>query len=163
MSQAAKHMNPEAPLDILPMSFDHVERVLKIEQEAFPHPWKRDDFEYVLNKPNGYAVAAYKSNFLVGYALGFFVRQEFHLASLAIRGDMRRQSLGTFLLSSVVERVKDMGSQLITLEVRMSNAPAIALYEKAGFSQIAIREGYYSHPGEDAIVMLKRISEDPWP
>ena len=163
MSQAAEHMNPEPPLDILPMSFDHVEKVLEIEQEAFPHPWKRDDFEYVLNKPNGYAVAAYRSNLLVGYALGFFVRQEFHLASLAIRGDMRRHRLGTFLLSSIVKRAKDMGSKLITLEVRMSNAPAIALYEKAGFLQIAIREAYYAQPREDAIVMLKRISEESWP
>ena len=163
MSQAAEQVNPEPPLDILPMSFDHIERVLKIEQEAFPHPWKRDDFEYVLNKPNGYAIVAYNSNLLVGYALGFFVRQEFHLASLAIRRDIQCQGLGTFLLSSVVNRVKDEGSKLITLEVRMSNAPAIALYEKAGFSQIAIRENYYAHPGEDAIVMLMRISEDPWP
>ena len=163
MSQAAEHMNSEPPLDILPMSFDHLEKVLKIEQEAFPHPWKRDDFDYVLNKPNGYAVVAYRSNLLAGYAAGFFVRQEFHLASLAIRGEMQCQGLGTFLLSSIVNRVKDKGSKLITLEVRMSNAPAIALYEKARFSQVAIREAYYAHPGEDAIVMLKRISEDPWP
>jgi ribosomal-protein-alanine N-acetyltransferase len=58
--------------------------------------------------------------------------------------------------------VRERGGRLVTLEVRMSNARAQALYEKAGFQRVAIREGYYSRPSEDAYVMILALEENPW-
>ena len=144
------------------MACAHIDEVLVIEREAFSNPWRRSDFEYALGRSNGYAVVAYQSDLAAGYAIGFFVRAEFHLASLAVRRGLRGRGLGTALLSRVIEGARERGAKVVTLEVRMSNAPAISLYEKAGFGRIAIREGYYSHPSEDALVMMKTLRDDPW-
>jgi ribosomal-protein-alanine N-acetyltransferase len=162
MAQVFERTKPEPALDIVPMSCAHIEEVLDIERGAFPNPWRRSDFEYALDRPNGYAVVAYQSALMVGYAVGFFVRREFHLASLAIRGGLWGRGLGTALLSRIIDSVRERSTAVITLEVRMSNARALALYEKAGFRQIAVREDYYTRPREDALVMMKTLQDDPW-
>ncbi len=144
------------------MSRTHVDEVLDIERESFANPWRRRDFEYALDRSNGFAIVAHQSALAVGYAIGFFVRGEFHLASLAVRRGLRQRGLGAALLSRVIEVARERGARVVTLEVRMSNASAISLYEKAGFSRIAIREDYYSHPPEDALVMMKTLRDNPW-
>lgn len=145
------------------MTVGHLEPVLAIEREAFPNPWRRDDFEYALGRLNGYAAVACLSSGPVGYAVGFFVKREFHLANLAIKKELRRRGLGSAFLEGIITCAKDRGAKAITLEVRMSNAPAQALYERAGFSPVAIREKYYSRPREDALVMIKMLTDIPWP
>ena len=144
------------------MSSAHLEEVLEIERESFSNPWRRSDFEYALGRSNGYAVVAYQSALVAGYVIGFFVRTEFHLASLAVRRGLRRRGLGAALLSRAVEGAREQGVKVVTLEVRMFNVSATSLYEKAGFRRVAIREGYYSHPSEDALVMMKTLQDNPW-
>lgn len=163
MGQPVERTRPEPTLDIVPMSFEHIEDVLGIEREAFSNPWRRGDFEYALGRPNGYAVVAIQASLTSGYAVGFSVRSEFHLASLAVRRDLRGRGLGSALLSRVIEGVRGRGAKVVTLEVRASNAPAISLYEKSGFRQVAIRDRYYTRPPEDALVMMKVLQDAPWP
>jgi ribosomal-protein-alanine N-acetyltransferase len=163
MAQPAERAKPAPALEIVPMSCAHIEDVLGIEREAFPNPWRRGDFEYALGRPNGYAVVAFRSSLIAAYAVGFFVRTEFHLASLAVRRGLRGRGLGGAVLSRVIEAAQGRGARVATLEVRASNAPAISLYEGAGFRQIAVREGYYTRPSEDALVMMKGLQDAPWP
>ena len=142
------------------MSIAHVDEVLGIEREAFSNPWQRSDFEYALGRANGYAVVAFESDALIGYAVGFFARADFHLASLAVRGDRRGKGIGRALLIRVVEGAQGRGARVISLEVRASNIRALALYERAGFRHVAIRQDYYTHPEEDALVMIKPLKDD---
>jgi ribosomal-protein-alanine N-acetyltransferase len=162
MTQSVEQVQPEPALDIVPMAPAHLDEVLGIERESFSNPWRKGDFEHALRRSSGYAIVAHQTALIVGYAIGFFVRAEFHLASLAVRRGLRRRGVGRALLVRVFEAAGERGAKVMTLEVRMSNAPAISLYEKAGFRRIAIREDYYTHPSEDAFVLMKTLREDPW-
>lgn len=143
-------------LTIVPMQPEHFDRVLSIEGEAFNNPWSIDDFEYGLREDKGgYAVVALLQGQVIGYAVGFLLFEEFHLANIAVGRQWRRSGYGRFLLEHVLEEVGHAGALFVTLEVRVSNHRAIDLYQKYGFREIAIRREYYRRPKEDALVMLK--------
>ncbi|MCV4639753.1 GNAT family N-acetyltransferase, partial [Escherichia coli] len=71
----------------------------------------------------------------------------------------RGQGVGRQVLDHVLEVAKKTGCSLATLEVRRSNRPAIALYERAGFKTVHVRARYYQDDGEDALVMLRGLTE----
>ena len=144
------------------MSLAHVDEVLGIEREAFSNPWQRSDFEYALGRSSALSVVVRQGGHLVGYAVGFFIRSEFHLANLAVRDARRGEGIGHWLLARVIDGVRARGARVITLEVRVSNGPALALYEGSGFRQVAVQKDYYTHPKEDALVMIKPLLDDPW-
>lgn len=139
------------------MGAHHLPTVLEIEEAVFSNPWRRDDFEYSMRREGGRCLVALSGEEIVGYSVGFFVPDEFHLADFAIHQALQRRGLGRRLLHRVLEDLKGRSINLVTLEVRASNAPAIGLYRGAGFQMIAVREGYYSRPKEDALVMLKAL------
>ncbi|MBI4531743.1 MAG: ribosomal protein S18-alanine N-acetyltransferase [Candidatus Latescibacteria bacterium] len=143
-------------LTVIQMRPEHFDEVLSIENEAFSNPWSLDDFEYGLREDRGgYAVVVLLDGWVIGYAVGFLLFEEFHLANLAIGRQWRRHGYGGFLLEHVLEQVHRTGALFVTLEVRMSNQRAIDLYRKYRFREIAIRREYYRHPTEDALVMMK--------
>ena len=135
----------------------HLDRVIKIERAVFPSPWKRRDFEFARNRKNGFCRVVMVGYELVGYVVGFLIDREFHLVNLAIAPDFQRKGLGRKTLKAVFDLYKKM-AQVVSLEVRMSNCAAIDLYKKMGFETIAIRKAYYTHPREDALVMLKPLN-----
>ena len=77
------------------------------------------------------------------------------MMNLAVREEYRRQGLGRQLVEALVARLTQQGSHILLLEVRVSNAPAIALYEQMGFCQVGRRPNYYFKPREDALIMRK--------
>lgn len=90
---------------------------------------------------------------VIGVA-GFWVMvDEAHITTLATRNDYRRQGIGERLLISAIEMAMQLSAKVVTLEVRLSNKEAQALYQKYGFRKIGIRQGYYSDNGEDALLM----------
>ncbi len=93
------------------------------------------------------------ASYIVGIA-GFWVMvDEAHITTIAVRKDCRRQGIGERLLISVIDMAAQMNAKVVTLEVRVSNAPAQALYEKYGFQRVGLRRAYYSDNGEDALLM----------
>ena len=90
---------------------------------------------------------------IIGYATLWFMVDEAHLTSIAVREKRRRQGLGELLLISVLNLAIKRHAQVVTLEVRASNLSAQALYEKYSFNRVGIRRRYYSDNGEDAILM----------
>lgn len=93
------------------------------------------------------------ASYIVGIA-GFWVMvDEAHITTIAVRKDYRRQGIGERLLISIIDMAAQMNAKVVTLEVRVSNAPAQALYEKYGFQRIGLRRAYYSDNGEDALLM----------
>ena len=80
---------------------------------------------------------------------------ETDMMNVAVTAAYRRQGIAERLVNALVEELKAVGSHCLTLEVRASNAPAIALYEKLGFSQTGLRKNYYRNPKEDALILRK--------
>jgi ribosomal-protein-alanine N-acetyltransferase len=141
------------------MTSDDLSAVLSIEQELFPDPWSERMFQDDL-KDDGrrLAVCLRTDSAVAGYAIGWFVADEFHLGNLAVTGAFQGKGLGKKLLGYALDQARSKGCRLATLEVRASNKEAIMLYRGAGFKEIAIRKKYYGT--EDALVMLAEFGED---
>ena len=111
------------------------------------------------NKPQ----APVQTPYLVGFVGLWYMAGEAHIVSIAVRETHRRKGLGELLLISALEMGMRRDCQVLTLEARVSNAPAIALYEKYGFSVVGIRRGYYSDNAEDATIMTTdKLSSDEY-
>ena len=79
------------------------------------------------------------------------------MMNLAVSPDYRRGGLGELLVDTLIVRLREKGNHCLTLEVRISNAPAISLYVKLGFSQVGLRKNYYRNPREDALILRKAL------
>lgn len=139
---------------IAPMRVEDIGRVLEIEQASFPTPWPRDAYTHELreNRLACYLVARVVRR-IVGYTGMWVILDEAHVTTLAVDPEYRGQHIGERLLVALLEEAMRRGARWVTLEVRRSNAPAQALYQKYGFKEIGVRRGYYSDNHEDAIVM----------
>jgi len=90
---------------------------------------------------------------VVGFIGVLMMVDEAHIVTLAVRGSHRRRGIGELLVISAIEMAQRAGQGLVTLECRVSNEPALALYEKYGFQQVGLRPRYYSDNHEDAYVL----------
>ncbi len=100
---------------------------------------------------------------ILGYASMWLMVDEAHITSIAVRGTHRHRGIGELLLISIINLAAQLNAQVVTLEVRVSNLEAQALYEKYGFTKVGIRRGYYSDDGEDAVIMTtERITSAPY-
>jgi [ribosomal protein S18]-alanine N-acetyltransferase len=139
--------------------YSDLPRVLGIERRAFPTPWSLAMFVLELSKPSGICLAAIQAPALVGYLVCARYDEIYHLMNIAVDPDRHRQGIGRTLLDAMLDRGSHDASY--TLEVRVSNAPAIALYESYDFRNVGTRRHYYSDNGEDALIMWRAIGT-PW-
>lgn len=144
---------------VRPLRHSDLPSVLAIERRSFPTPWSLSMFVLELSKPSGICLAATADGELVGYLICAFYVEAFHLMNVAVEPACRRHGIGRALIDELLERTGPDAS--ITLEVRVSNAGAIALYESYGFRAVGTRRRYYSDTGEDAIIMWRAIGA-PW-
>ncbi|MGJ7915427.1 ribosomal protein S18-alanine N-acetyltransferase [Massilia sp. LXY-6] len=147
----------QAALELRPMVVADIDEVYALEKSVFPHPWSRGNFvdslasgydAWVLREPDEGALAGY---FLLMHAV-----DEAHLLDVAVSAGRQGRGLGRYLLDRIAARAREKGMGSILLEVRPSNARALQVYERYGYTQIGRRKGYYpAHEGqrEDAIVM----------
>lgn len=136
------------------MELDDLEAVMRIEPSIYPYPWTRGNFSDSLN--SGYSAwVLMLDEYIIGYSLMMMVLDEAHLLNLSIAKDYQKQGLGRYLLEYMVNTAKNNQMANMFLEVRLSNISAIALYEKMGFNEMAIRRGYYPAAvgREDAVLM----------
>ena len=97
------------------------------------------------------------ADLIVGYVGIWFMTDEAHITSIAVKDEYRRMGLGELLMLAAIELAMARKARLMTLEARVSNFGAHALYEKYGYRKVGIRKGYYMDNKEDAVVM----STDP--
>jgi ribosomal-protein-alanine N-acetyltransferase len=137
-----------------PMRRRHLRGVLKIEQQVYPRPWSMGLFMSELGFRTGrvYVVARVGSA-VVGYGGLLLVPDDGHVTTLAVDPAWHRHQIGTRLLHTLATAGIDRGVKHLTLEVRVGNEPALALYRAFGFAPAGIRKGYYQETNEDAIVM----------
>ena len=95
---------------------------------------------------------------IIAFCNYWLVTTELHILSIATHPDYRGKGIATQLLAHVLDKARETGCSLATLEVRRSNVPAIALYERAGFKTVHVRARYYQDD-EDALVMLKAMPD----
>ena len=141
------------------LSFSDLPQVLAIERRSFPTPWSLGMFVIELSKPSGICLAALRESQIVGYVICARYDEAFHVMDIAVDPDRRREGVASTLLDGVIERAGEDANY--TLEVRVSNAGAIALYERYGFHGVGTRPRYYADNGEDAIIMWRAIGA-PW-
>ena len=148
--------NIRAEIEIRPMVESDFDRILRIERDAFTNPWSRYDF-VLSTGPRFYSVVAQWNGYIVGYAVSLLSEDEMHIGNLAVAKKWRRRGIGGSLLMHLLNQARARGLRRVTLEVRMSNEAAQHLYSKHGFIHIAIRKGYYTHPKEDALIMMNTL------
>ncbi len=146
----------EEEVRIVPMTKDHVDGVIEIEQLSFATPWSKEAFEMeaTMNKCAVY-IAAVTGNRVVGYGGFWSIVDEAHITNIAVHPDYRGKGVGNALMRGLIEAARARGAAAMTLEVRDSNAAAQHLYLKYGFEVYGKRRGYYQDNGEDALIMWK--------
>ena len=135
---------------------DDADAVARVEAASFPVPWSRESFwREVSNEHTCYVLACDEeaATPVIGYAGCWILAGEAQITNVAILPAYRGQGVGTQLMAAVIAAAKERGASAMTLEVRPSNAPALALYHHYGFQEAGRRKGYYSDNGEDAIIM----------
>ena len=140
---------------IIKMNADHVAQVAALEAVCFQDPWSENSVASELKNPLSFWLVALEGDRVAGYVGSQTVMGETDMMNVAVHPEQRRKGIAEQLVLALVESLKAMDSHCLTLEVRASNTPAIALYEKLGFSQIGLRKNYYRNPREDALILRK--------
>ena len=144
---------------IVRLAKEHLPTVAELERQCFPEPWSEHALELFLEENAVAMVSVTDDGTVLGYGSMLFVPDEGQLVNLAVLSTARRQGIGKQILSSLIEEAKSRGTKTIALEVRVSNAAAIALYERLGFRSVGIRKRFYRRPVEDAAVMICDLSQ----
>jgi ribosomal-protein-alanine N-acetyltransferase len=136
------------------LNYADLPQVIAIERRAFPTPWSFAMFVLELSKPSGRCLAAVRGDRLVGYVICSRYDSVWHVMNIAVDDRLRREGIASALLGRLFHDADAEGARY-TLEVRLSNAPAIAMYEHFGFSAAGRRRGYYHDNREDALIMWR--------
>ena len=142
-------------MKIVTMTADHVSQVAALEAVCFIDPWSEKSVASELNNPLSLWLVALDGDRVAGYVGSQSVLGESDMMNVAVHPDYRRQGIAEQLCLALVEALKEKGNHCLTLEVRSSNEPAKALYEKLGFGQVGLRKNYYRNPREDALILRK--------
>ncbi len=151
---------PGTGLQIGRLAYSDLPAVIAVERRSFPTPWSLAMFVLELSKPNGICLSAKDGDRLIGYLVCSRYDQVWHLMNVAVAPEARRRGIASSLIRALFA---EAGSGLpFTLEVRVSNLQAIAMYEGFGFRSAGMRRRYYHDNGEDALIMwLGTPDQDP--
>jgi ribosomal-protein-alanine N-acetyltransferase len=131
----------------------------EIERRSYRTPWSRSMFAGELAKPSSICLGAFDADGESGKLCGYLIVSRYvdawHVMNVAVDPDHRGRGIATMLLERLFELTADDARRGYTLEVRVSNATAISLYERLGFQARGIRRGYYTDNREDALIMWK--------
>jgi len=164
------------PYIIEPMRLRDIKEVMEIERVSFSSPWSARAYRYELleNDLSHYFVVRPRqmarpgsgllarawhslgvgpSSAILGYGGFWMMVDEAHISTIAVQPNWRRRGIGELLLVAMLDRAMELGAEIATLEVRVSNIIAQNLYRKYGFEQVGLRRKYYRDRDEDALIM----------
>ena len=139
------------------MTSAHVSQIAELEKLCFSDPWSEKSIATELSCRLSVWLVALEDDRVVGYVGSQTVIDESDMMNIAVHPDYRRKGIAEALIGELEAALRQRGSLGLTLEVRASNAPAIALYEKLGFVQVGRRPNYYRNPKEDALILRKEL------
>ncbi len=141
---------------IRPMIQGDVGEVLAIDRAVFSVPWSEDSFRKYLERPEAVFLVAEDQGRIIGYGSVLVAADQGDIANVAVRREYRRQGVGRELVGALIRRAGERGAESLFLEVRESNAAAIALYRGLDFLPVGRRKKYYHDPLEDAVIMCRK-------
>jgi ribosomal-protein-alanine N-acetyltransferase len=144
-------------MNIVEMNEVHVTQVAELEKRCFPDPWSERSIASELSNQLALWLVAEDNGVVAGYIGSQTVPDESDMMNVAVHPDYRRRGIAEALVNTLCDALKERGSVSLTLEVRASNEPAKALYEKLGFEQVGRRPNYYRNPKEDALILKKML------
>jgi ribosomal-protein-alanine N-acetyltransferase len=143
-------------ISIRRLELDDLDAIEVIERASYPTPWSRSMFVSELAKPSSLSIAAVVDDgTLAGYLVLSRYVDAWHVMNVAVAEPHRRAGIASAMLRSLFDVTRDDAERGYTLEVRVSNHAAIALYERFGFVTRGVRRGYYTDNREDALIMWK--------
>jgi len=150
---------------VIPMAMAHIEAVYAIECHSFSDPWPIEEIQFEMEQKHNISIVALAGGEVAGYAIMRHVVNEGHICNIAVHEDYRQKGIGSAIVKGLIAAAKDHEMIGITLEVRIGNRAAMALYHRHGFIVEGYRRGYYKNPTEDAAIMWKysKINEKQSP
>ncbi len=142
-------------MKIVPMNEGHVAQIAELEQLCFSTPWDAASVASELTNRLSLWLVAEEDGSLAGYVGSQSVLGEADMMNVAVDPAFRRKGVAEALVTALLDELKSRGNYCLSLEVRVSNDAAIALYKKLGFSQVGRRKNYYQKPREDALILRK--------
>ncbi len=154
----------EAFLDSITMTIEamaekHVKEIAEIERLSFSAPWSEDGIRSELNNEAARFLAAIADGKVLGYIGAHEICGEAYITNVAVLPKYRRLGIGEALIDAATLGAKQRNCDFISLEVRISNVPAIELYKKQGYNIVGERKNFYSNPTENAFIMTKQLKD----
>jgi [ribosomal protein S18]-alanine N-acetyltransferase len=152
-------------IEIARLTYADLPKVIAIERRSFPAPWSLAMFVLELSKPSSVCLGAVHAGELIGYLVCSRYHTVWHVMNVAVEGQYRRKRVATALMERLFSETEHTGERY-TLEVRVSNAEAIQMYESFGFRSAGVRRRYYHDNNEDALIMWRthpKVAREPGP
>ncbi len=147
---------PEDALQITLATTADLDAVHRIESASFPAPWRREFFASEIVGLSRFNIVARKGGVVVGYLFGMWIFDEMHVNKIAVTKDERRQGIAQALMDRCFDFAREHSVEMISLEVRESNAGAQEFYRQLEFESVYVRPRYYPD-NEAAVVMTRKI------
>ncbi|MBR3606955.1 MAG: ribosomal protein S18-alanine N-acetyltransferase [Lachnospiraceae bacterium] len=141
---------------IEPLQECYLDQVCALEEEVFSMPWHRESFQEMIEDKNACYLVALHQEEVVGACGLRNIVGDGEVTNVVTKKAYQNRGIGATLLNQLFSIGRTMGVEAYTLEVRVSNRPAIHLYQKLGFKEEGIRKNFYEKPREDALIMWKR-------
>ncbi|MBR2990319.1 MAG: ribosomal protein S18-alanine N-acetyltransferase [Solobacterium sp.] len=140
------------------MTLADLDRITEMEQILLTSPWPRSAFEYELTGNPFADLRVYeKDGKIIGYVDWWIMYDRAEIATIGVLEEYRRSGYAQEMMDLLVNDAREKDCENVTLEVRVSNLPAIRFYEKNGFIKVNVRKNYYDDNGEDAWLMVKPL------
>ncbi len=139
---------------------EHLPDVAELEALCFSEPWSENALKFLL-EPGAIGIVCTEKQRVVAYGSMLLAPGEGQILNLAVRPEYRRAGLGRGILNALCKEAVERNLEQVSLEVRVSNTAAIALYTAAGFTAVGRRPHFYKNPPEDAYTMLWRTNGQP--
>ena len=136
----------------------HLAQVAELEQLCFADPWSEKALELLLGD-GAYGAVCLQEGRVMAYGGVLWAPFEGQITNIATHPNARRCGMGAAVLEHLIAVAIERGCEQLSLEARVSNTPAISLYERYGFEKMGLRRGFYKHPTEDAYVMCLSLDK----
>ena len=140
------------------LTAEHLEQVAELEQLCFADPWSEKALELLLGD-GAYGAVCLQEGHVMAYGGVLWAPFEGQITNIATHPNARRCGMGAAVLEHLIDVAIERGCEQLSLEARVSNTPAISLYERYGFEKMGLRRGFYKHPTEDAYVMCLSLDK----
>lgn len=146
-------------MNIEPMQEKHIGEIAELERVSFSVPWSEDGLRSELTNETAHFLVASSENKVLGYIGVHEICGEAYITNVAVFPEYRRLGIGETLIDAATHGAKQRNCDFISLEVRISNVPAIELYKKEGYNIVGQRKNFYSNPTEDAYIMTRYLKD----